>query len=312
MTVASVHPVLIVGSVAFDDLQLPTVTATDVIGGSATYCGLATSLFAPVRLVAVVGSDFPKPFLQQLSARHIDVTGITVAPGKTFRWSGRYSENLASRVSLSTDLNVLADFNPVLPLTYTDSPFVVLGNIHPELQLSVLKQVKSTQLVAADTMNFWIEGERESLLRVLSHLDLLVINDEELQLLSGDHNLRRSAASVLRMGPKSLIVKRGEHGSVLFDDHGIFFAPPFPLQSELDPTGAGDSFLGGLIGALSQSWPTDGSKVSPRAVRHALTLASTVASFCVEGVGLEKLLTLNRSTVTDRWNALRSMVQWPE
>jgi sugar/nucleoside kinase (ribokinase family) len=197
------QPLLIVGSMAFDDLDLPSTQARDVVGGSATYAALASNLFAPARIVAVVGEDFPEEVLSKLSERGIDVSGIERASGKTFRWWGRYADNLASRTTLDTQLNVFADFRPALPPAFCDSPFVMLGNIHPALQLEVLAQVRSPRFVVADTMNFWIEGERKLLGEVLAKLDLLVINDEELRQLSGIHNIRRAARAVLALGPKS-------------------------------------------------------------------------------------------------------------
>jgi sugar/nucleoside kinase (ribokinase family) len=231
--------VLIVGSMAFDDLELPSVNAKDVVGGAATYAAYAASLFSPVRIVAVVGEDFPGAVLEELTGRDVDVSGVERAKGKTFRWAGRYASNLASRETLDTQLNVFADFRPKLPASFVDSPFVLLGNIQPQLQLDVLAQVKAPRFVAADTMNFWISGERKKLGEVLSKIDTLMINDEELRELAEIHNIRRAAAAVLKLGPKRLIVKRGEYGAMLFDNEGVFFTPAYPLEDELDPTGAG-------------------------------------------------------------------------
>ncbi len=232
---STAEPVLIVGSMAFDDLELPTENARDVIGGSATYAGFAVSLFAPARVVAVVGDDFPEAALDRLRDKNVDCEGIERAKGKTFRWVGRYSKNLTSRETLDTQLNVFADFRPKLPASYRKSPFVLLGNIHPALQLEVLAQAESPRFVAADTMNFWIEGERSTLEKLLAKIDTLVINDEELRQLAGEHNVRRAAAAVRSMGPKRLVVKRGEYGAMLFDEHGIFFAPAFPARGRGRP-----------------------------------------------------------------------------
>jgi sugar/nucleoside kinase (ribokinase family) len=298
-------PVLIVGSMAFDDLELPTGAARDVVGGSATYSAFAASLFSPARLVAVVGDDFPESALDELRAHGIDVAGIERASGKTFRWAGRYSENLASRTTLDTQLNVFADFRPKLPLAYTQSPFVLLGNIHPELQLEVLAQTESPRFVAADTMNFWISGERKALGKLLSAIDTLVINDEELRQLAETHNVRRAAQAVLGMGPRRLIVKRGEYGAMLFDEHGIFFAPAYPLEEELDPTGAGDTFAGALIGYLAREGTIDASSM-----RHGLMMAATVASFCVEGVGTKRIAALSADDVAHRLDCLRTLVHF--
>jgi sugar/nucleoside kinase (ribokinase family) len=295
-------PVLIVGSMAFDDLELPTVNAKDVVGGAATYAAYAASLFSPVRVVAVVGDDFPRSVLEELAERDVDCSGVEHAKGKTFRWAGRYADNLASRETLDTQLNVFADFRPRLPQGYTDSPFVLLGNIQPQLQLDVLAQVRAPRFVAADTMNFWISGERKKLGEVLSKIDTLVINDEELRQLAEIHNIRRAAAAVRRLGPKRLVVKRGEYGAMLFDDEGVFFTPAYPLEDEIDPTGAGDSFAGALLGYLAAAGTLDGA-----ALRRGLTLASAVASFCVEGVGPAKLKAVQRADVMMRLESMRTL-----
>jgi sugar/nucleoside kinase (ribokinase family) len=304
-TLPSAAPVLIVGSMAFDDLELPSGACKDVVGGSATYAAFSASLFAPARVVAVVGHDFPEATLATLSERGVDVRGIERAQGKTFRWAGRYADNLASRTTLDTQLNVFADFRPRLPDAYRGSAFVLLGNIHPGLQLEVLEQVERPRFVAADTMNFWIEGERKLLGEVLARIDTLVINDEELRQLAGDYNIKRAAQAVLRMGPKRLVVKRGEYGAMLFDEHGIFFAPAYPLEVEVDPTGAGDTFAGALLGYLAQS----GTLEHPT-LRRALMMAATVASFCVEDVGTRRVSSLRSQDLAERLNALRSLVHF--
>jgi sugar/nucleoside kinase (ribokinase family) len=294
--------VLIVGSMAFDDLELPSVNAKDVVGGAATYAAYAASLFAPVRIVAVIGEDFPRSVLEELAERDVDCSGVEHAKGKTFRWAGRYASNLASRETLDTQLNVFADFRPKLPPSYADSPYVLLGNIQPQLQLDVLTQIKSPKFVAADTMNFWISGERKKLGEVLSKIDTLMINDEELRQLAEIHNIRRAAAAVRKLGPKRLVVKRGEYGAMLFDDEGVFFTPAYPLEDEIDPTGAGDSFAGALLGYLAACGTLDGA-----ALRRGLTLASAVASFCVEGVGPAKLKAVQRADVMMRLESLRTL-----
>jgi sugar/nucleoside kinase (ribokinase family) len=296
-------PLLIIGSMAFDDLDLPTEKARDVVGGSATYASLAASHFTPVRIVAVVGEDFPKKTLDDLGSRGIDVAGVELATGRTFRWWGRYADNLQSRTTLDTQLNVFADFKPKLPAGFADSPYLFLGNIHPALQLDVLAQVRSPRLVAADTMNFWIEGERKLLGEVLKKLDLLVVNDEELRQLAGVHNVTRAARAVLAMGPKKLVVKRGEYGALLFDTDGCFFVPAYPLEDEIDPTGAGDSFAGALLGVLAEA-----GRLDRHTLVRALHTASTVASFCVEGVGTKSLLALTKETIRARQAALRVLV----
>jgi sugar/nucleoside kinase (ribokinase family) len=299
-------PILIVGSMAFDDLDLPTGSERDVVGGSATYASLAASLLAPARVVAVVGDDFPGAVLERLTAKGIDIAGIERARGKTFRWAGRYAHNLASRTTLDTQLNVFADFRPTLPDSYKSSPIVFLGNIHPALQLEVLGQTTSPRFVAADTMNFWIEGERSALGDVLKKIDALVINDEELRQLAQEHNVSRAARKVRALGPKRLIVKRGEYGAMLFDEQGTFFAPAFPLEDEIDPTGAGDTFAGALLGHLAQAKTIDHD-----ALRRALLFAAAVASFCVEDVGTRRLERLTREDVTDRLDKLHKLTLVP-
>ncbi len=298
----STHPILIVGSMAFDDLELPSGAFKDVVGGSATYGAYAATSFAKARLVAVVGEDFPEAELSSLRARGADTDGVERAPGKTFRWAGRYSENLSSRETLDTQLNVFADFSPKIPAAFQDSPLVLLGNIHPALQARVLDQVSRPKLVVADTMNFWIEGEPAALAAMMKRVDLLVINEEEVRQLSGEHNVAKAAAGVLKMGPRQLIVKRGEYGALLFDAEGAFFAPAYPLEDVVDPTGAGDSFAGGLLGHLALS-----GDVSPLAMRKAIMVASACASFCVEAVGTGRLATLTRAEIATRLDAFRKL-----
>lgn len=298
----SAQPILIVGSMAFDDLDLPSGSFKDVVGGSATYSSFAASTFAPVRTVAVVGTDFPQSVVDELAARSVDVGGIERAEGKTFRWVGRYDADLAGRTTLDTQLNVFATFAPKLPPAFHDTPLVLLGNIHPALQLDVLEQVKAPRLVLADTMNFWIQGEPKILESLLKRVDTLVINDEEVRELSGAHNISRAAREILRRGPRRLIIKRGEHGALLFDDHGIFAAPGFPLENVVDPTGAGDSFAGGFIGYLAMQ-----AELSALAFRRAMVHATATASYCVEGVGTTRVARLHRGDVADRVLAIRAL-----
>ncbi|HTQ03709.1 MAG TPA: PfkB family carbohydrate kinase [Polyangiaceae bacterium] len=296
-------PLLIVGSMAFDDLDLPSGEFRNVVGGSATYAGLAASHFTEVRVVAVVGEDFPQSTLDDLAKRGVSCAGVERSPGKTFRWWGRYAKDLVSRTTLDTQLNVFADFKPKLPQSYTQSPYVLLGNIHPALQLEVLAQIKEPRLVAADTMNFWISGERALLGEVLKKLDLLVINDEELRQLAEIHNLKRAARAVLALGPKRLIVKRGEFGALYFEGDETCFVPAYPLEDEVDPTGAGDSFAGALLGALAQRGTLDRA-----AIRQALHTGATVASFCVEAVGTTRLTALDQASIRRRMSELRTLV----
>jgi sugar/nucleoside kinase (ribokinase family) len=295
-------PILIVGSMAFDDLELPTGNAKDVVGGSATYSALAASTFAPARIVAVVGTDFPEAQLEALRARGVDTQGIERANGRTFRWAGRYDAELVHRTTLDTQLNVFAEFVPKIPAAYRDSPFVLLGNIHPALQVDVLNQVRAPRLVVADTMNFWIHGEPKALAAMLKRIDVLVINDEEARELSGIHNISKAARDILSRGPKRIVIKRGEHGALLFDDQGIFAAPGFPLEEVVDPTGAGDSFAGGFVGYLACQPET-----SPLALRRAMIHATATASFCVEAVGTKRVADLGRAEVGARVGAIRAL-----
>jgi sugar/nucleoside kinase (ribokinase family) len=288
---------------AFDDLDLPSGEFRDVVGGSATYASIAASHFTEPRIVAVVGEDFPEPTLGDLKRRGVDVSGVERARGKTFRWWGRYAKDLVSRTTLDTQLNVFADFKPKLPQSFTQSPFVLLGNIHPALQLEVLSQVKAPRLVAADTMNFWISGERALLGEVLKKIDLLIINDEELRQLAEIHNLKRAARAVLGMGPKRLVVKRGEFGALYFEADESCFVPAYPLEDEVDPTGAGDSFAGALVGYLAQR-----GSFERASVRQALHTAATVASFCVEAVGTNRLAALEQGAIRSRMSELRALV----
>lgn len=302
----SSDPLLIVGSIAFDDLDMPTGEYRDVLGGAATYASLAASLVArgSTRVVGVVGADFPEAHLGELRARGVDTTGVERAAGRTFRWHGRYSADLASRTTLDTQLNVFADFSPKIPAAHRASPFVLLGNIHPKLQVAVVEQVQRPTLVAADTMNFWISGEPAALAEVLKRIDLLVINDEEARELSGIHNLVRAAADIRKRGPKLLVIKRGEFGALLFDDAGAFFVPAYPLEDVLDPTGAGDSFAGGLMGYLASR-----GEVSPLVIRKAMFFAAALGSFCVEGIGPSRLLAVTRPDLAARMASFASLVE---
>ena len=299
------NSVLVVGSVAFDDLEMPSGSFKDVLGGAATYSSLAASLLAPVRLVGVVGADFAESHISLLGAHGVDTTGLERASGKTFRWHGRYSSDLASRESLDTQLNVFADFRPKIPAAHRASEILLLGNIHPALQLEVLEQVERPKLVISDTMNFWISGEPELLGKVLAKVDLLVINDEEARQLSGEHNLLKAAREIHKRGPRRLIIKRGEHGALLFEEGSVFFVPAFPLESVLDPTGAGDTFAGGLVGYLAKT-----GDVSHASVRRAMFYASAAASFCVEGIGTERLVQATRGDLGVRIEAFGAMVDY--
>jgi sugar/nucleoside kinase (ribokinase family) len=297
--VNSASPILIVGSMAFDDLQLPSVTATDVVGGSATYSAFAASIFAPVRVVGVVGDDFPARTLELMRSHGIDTEGVEHASGRTFRWAGRYDADLVGRTTLDTQLNVFAHFQPKIPASYRTTPLVLLGNIHPALQLDVLNQVERPRLVVADTMNFWIQGEPKILAEMLRRVDLLVINDEEARMLSGIHSIRRAADDVRKRGPRSVIIKRGEHGALLFDEDGIFAAPAYPLHEVIDPTGAGDCFAGGLLGYIATA-----PDLSGLSMRRAMVHATATASYCVEAVGTARVAEIHMADVKERVAAI--------
>jgi sugar/nucleoside kinase (ribokinase family) len=297
---------LIVGSLAFDDLEMPYGTFENVVGGAATYSALAASLFVPARVVGVIGQDFPAGTLGAMKGRGIDTRGVEMATGKTFRWRGKYSADLASRETLDTQLNVFADFRPKIIAEYKDSPYVLLGNIHPALQLEVLAQMTAPKLVALDTMNFWISGERKALMEVLSKTNLLTINDEEARQLSGEHSLPKAARAIRKMGPQTIIVKRGEHGALLFDDGTVFFCPAYPLEEVKDPTGAGDSFAGGLLGHLARVG--EGSHTNKRALRAAMFFGAALGSFCVEDVGPKRLFSLEKEDLVKRLEGFRAMV----
>jgi len=297
--------VLVVGSLAFDDLEMPTGTFNDVLGGAATYSSIAASMLAPVRLVGVVGADFPEAHLRSLRQRGVDTAGVERQAGQTFRWRGRYSADLASRETLDTKLNVFADFRPKIPTAYRQSPVVLLGNIHPKLQLEVLHQVDKPKLVIADTMNFWISGEPAALDEVLRKVDLFVINDEEARQLAGTHNIVRAARVIRARGPARLIIKRGEHGALLFDEQGTFFVPGYPLEEVLDPTGAGDTFAGGLAGYLASV-----GEITPATLRKGMFFASALASFCVEGIGPKRLLAAEKHDLIGRLDEFTRMVDY--
>jgi len=296
--------VLIVGSMALDDLELPTTSAKNVVGGAATYASLASSLYSPSRIVAVVGEDFAENDIQALNKRGIDTDGVERVKGRTFRWAGRYDANLAGRTTLDTQLNVFANFRPKLPRSYASSEYVLLANIHPALQLEVLDQVDRPKVVFADTMNFWIDGEPDLLAKVLSRVDVLVINDEEARQLSGAYPLTKAARLILHRGPKRLIIKRGEHGALLVDEAGMFWVPALVLDDVVDPTGAGDTFAGALIGHLAAS-----GDLSPEGLRKSLFVGAAVASFCVQAVGTAKLARLTKEDVAARVAQLKALTQ---
>lgn len=297
---------LVVGSVAFDGLESPYGKVERTLGGAATYFAVAASFFTSVNLVGIVGEDFSDKDAVIFRGRRIDTEGLERAAGKTFFWAGRYSENLNERVTLTTELNVFADFKPKLPEKYRQSKFVFLANIAPDLQHSVLKQVKGKpKLAALDTMNYWIERNNEDLRETLKHVDILMINDSETRELSSEHNLLRAAKHIFKMGPSTLVVKRGEYGAMLVDKNGVFCVPAFPLEEPHDPTGAGDSFAGGFMGYLAGA----GSK-SDAALRRAMVFGSVMGSFTVEKFGMDRLRKLKRSEIHARARHFSKLTQF--
>ena len=287
---------LVVGSVALDALESPYGKVERTVGGAATYFAVAASFFAPVSLVGIVGDDFTQEDEKIFHGRHIDTDGLERATGKTFFWAGRYSQNLNERVTLGTELNVFAEFKPRLPEKYRASKYVFLANIAPDLQRDVLQQVKKRPKIAAlDTMNYWIERSNAELRETLKHVDILMINDSETRELSNEHNLLRAAKHIFKMGPATLVVKRGEHGAMMVDKRGVFCVPAFPLEEPHDPTGAGDSFAGGFMGYLAGC----GNK-SDASLRRAMVYGSVLGSFTVEKFGLDRLRHLKRSEIHAR------------
>ena len=297
---------LVVGSVAFDALESPYGKVERALGGAATYFAVAASFFTPVSLVAIVGDDFTAEDEKIFRGRHIDTEGLERAAGKTFFWAGRYSQNLNERVTLATELNVFAEFKPRLPEKYRNSQYVFLANIAPELQRDVLQQVKKRpKLAALDTMNYWIERSNAELRETLKHVDILMINDSETRELSSEHNLLRAAKHIFKMGPTTLVVKRGEYGAMMVDKRGVFCVPAFPLEEPHDPTGAGDSFAGGFMGYLAGC----GDK-SDAALRRAMVYGSVLGSFAVERFGLDRLRHLERSEIHARARHFAKLTQF--
>ncbi len=289
---------LTVGTVAFDDIQTPFGEARNAIGGAATYIALSASYFCKdIRLVSVVGDDFPESELQHLEQKGVDLAGLQIRPGeKSFFWAGRYHGNLNDRDTLDTQLNVLADFDPVLPGHFRQTPYVMLGNLTPQVQLRVLEQMDSRpKVVALDTMNFWMNTAMDGLRDVLKKVDILTINDEEARQLSGVHSLVKAAKHIHEMGPRFLVIKKGEHGALLFEGDNIFFAPALPLSEVVDPTGAGDTFAGGFMGYLAQT-----GDLSFENMKRAVIYGSAMASFCVEKFSIERLKHLQQTEIRDR------------
>jgi sugar/nucleoside kinase (ribokinase family) len=299
--------ILVVGSVAYDTVETPFGRAEKVLGGSASFFSVAASFFAPVNLVAVVGDDFSEKAMSAFQGRPVDLEGLERTAGKTFHWQGKYSYDLNSRETVCTDLNVFEFFKPRIPDRYRRSEHVFLGNIDPVLQRQVLDQVERPRLVACDTMNFWISGKVEELKRTLAAVDILLINDAEARQLSGEWNIVKAARAIRAMGPHTLVIKKGEHGVLMFSEEGSFAAPAYPLEEVFDPTGAGDTFAGGFLGYLAGS-PT----LDEAALRRAVIMGSTLASFCVEAFSLDRLLTLSRPEIDARYRLFKRLTHFEE
>ncbi|WP_367391880.1 PfkB family carbohydrate kinase [Lewinella sp. LCG006] len=289
---------LVVGTVAFDDIETPFGRAEKVVGGAATYIALAASYYTKqIKIVSVIGDDFPEADLDDLRSRGVDLAGLQVKQGeKSFFWAGRYHKDMNGRDTLDTQLNVLANFDPVLPADYQDTEYLMLGNLTPAVQARVLDQLTTRpKLVVLDTMNFWMDTAMDELKEVLKRIDVLTINDEEARQLSGEHSLVKAAAAIHEMGPRILVIKKGEHGALLFHNNEVFFAPALPLAEVFDPTGAGDTFAGGFIGYLAST-----KDLSFENLKRAVIYGSAMASFCVEKFSTERLKELSDDMITDR------------
>ncbi len=297
---------LVVGSVAFDKVETPFGKTQKILGGAGTYVSLAASLFTDdVKLVSVVGGDFPDTYLQLFKDRHIDIEGLKlVASGKTFFWEGRYHVDMNVRDTITTDLNVLADFDPILPASYLSSRYLMLGNLTPDIQRKVIRQMpERPTLICMDTMNFWMNAAMEDLQEVISMVDILAINDEETRQLTGEYSLVKAATKILGMGPRFLIVKKGEHGAILFSEDEVFFAPALLLEQVIDPTGAGDTFAGGFMGYISKA-----DDISFETLKRALVYGNVIASFTVEKFGPQGLLGITTQDIEARLQVFMKMV----
>ena len=299
--------ILVVGSVAFDSVETPFGKADNVLGGSATYFSTAASYFSEVKLVAVVGEDFPDEHIDFLKSKGVDVDGLKKMQGKTFRWEGRYDYDLNEAHTLATHLNVFEKFQPEVPEAYRKSSYVFLANIDPDIQWNVLEQVKKPKFVACDTMNFWIEGKPEALKRLLSKVDLFVLNEGEAREFAEEPNLIKASKKILSYGPKTVIIKRGEYGALMFNGGTIFSAPAYPLESIFDPTGAGDSFAGGLMGYLANTDDTSESNI-----RQAIIFGSVMASFNVEDFSLNRLKTLTLKEIQERYRQFKQLTHFED
>ena len=300
---------IVVGTVAFDDIETPFGISGRVVGGAGNFIALSASHFVnDIRLVSVIGDDFPQDHLDVLTQKGVDLQGLQIKEGeKSFYWKGKYHLDMNSRDTLVTDLNVLADFDPIIPDSYKDAEFLMLGNLTPQVQMRVIEQIPvRPKLVILDTMNFWMNDPfKESLMEVIKKIDVLTINDEEARLLTGEYSLVKAAKAIKKMGPKYLVIKKGEHGALLFHDNQVFFAPALPLEEVFDPTGAGDSFAGGFIGYLAQT-----RNISFENMKRAVIYGSAMASFCVEKFGTERMVEITPTEVNERVRDFIDLVQF--
>lgn len=302
------HKLLIVGTVAFDAIETPFGKTDKILGGAATYIGLSASQFENVEagIVSVIGEDFPQEYIDLLQQNRLNLEGLeTVKGAKTFFWSGKYHNDMNSRDTLDTQLNVLADFQPNVPAQFKDAAIVMLGNLHPAVQLSVIEQVNNPKLIVLDTMNFWMDTTWDLLLQVIAKVDVITINDEEARQLSGEYSLVKAARKISEMGPRYVVIKKGEHGALLFHKDEMFFAPALPLEEVFDPTGAGDTFAGGFSGYLAAT-----GDISFKNMKNAIIHGSNLASFCVEKFGTERMQHLSKKELTERLTHFKALTQF--
>ncbi|MEL6974556.1 MAG: PfkB family carbohydrate kinase [Bacteroidota bacterium] len=299
---------LAVGSIAFDEIETPFGKTGKILGGAATFIGLAASQFKiDIGVVSVVGEDMPQEYLDILKDRGIDISGVEIIKGgKTFYWKGKYHNDLNSRDTLITELNTLGDFDPVVPNGYKDADIVMLGNLHPNIQLSVIAQMeKKPKLIVLDTMNFWMDNTWDELMEVIGKIDVITINDEEARQLTQEHSLVSAAEKIQEMGPRYVVIKKGEHGALLFHEEKVFFAPALPLREVFDPTGAGDTFAGGFAGFI-----TEARNISFESMKNGIIQGSNLASFCVERFGIERMLSLEKSEIDQRLHQFKELTQF--
>jgi sugar/nucleoside kinase (ribokinase family) len=302
---------IVVGSVAYDGVETPHGKVERMLGGACTYIALAASFFTRAQIVGVVGDDFAQEDVDLLTGRGIDLEGLEQVPGKTFYWAGVYSPDMNDRTTLTTDLNVFADFNPKLPESYRSAPYLLLGNIQPELQRSVRAQMNGVRFVGGDTMNYWIHDYRDELLATIKDWDFLLINDGEARMLAGEHNLRRAAEKIQRMGPHTLVIKRGEYGAILFQGGNHFMVPGFLLEDVFDPTGAGDSFAGGFMGYLAERGVDPRHRdIDHQELRRAVIYGSVMGSFCCEKFGVDRFRNLTRAEIDGRYREFKAFTDF--